>query len=70
MFEVTLAPPFLSLVCLQLVHFLHQLLLGVLYRMQYFNEEVSIVSGIPFLLLWPNPHSISTLRLIGLVQHG
>ena len=69
-FEVMLAPIFLCLVLLQLAHFLHQLLLGILYKLQYFNEEVSIVNGIPLLLLWPSPLSISTLCLIGLVRHG
>ena len=70
MLGVMLASFFLSLVCLQLVHFLHQLLLGMLYELQYFNKEFSIVSGVPLLLLWPKLCSISTLCLIGLVWRG
>ena len=70
MLGVIWAPLFLSLVRLQLAHFLHQLLLGMLYGLQYFNEEASIVGKIPLLLLWPCPHSISTLCLIGLVRRG
>ena len=65
-----LVPLFFSHVYVSLAHFIHQLLLGMLYRLQYFNEEVSIVSGIHLLLLWPTPRSISTLCLIGLVQRG
>jgi len=42
----------------------------MLYELQYFNEEVSIVNGIPLLLLWPSPRSIGTLCLVGLVWCG
>ena len=70
MLGVMLAPLFLILFHLQLPHFLHQLLLRMLYRLQHLNKEVSIVSRIPLLLLWPSPRSIATLCLIGLVRHG
>ena len=51
MLGVMLASFFLSLVHLQLVSFLHHLLLGMLYGLQHFNKEVSIVNGDPLLLL-------------------
>ena len=42
----------------------------MLYWLQHLNKEVSIVSEISSLLLWPNLHSISTFCLIRLVRRG
>ena len=70
MLWVILASFLFSLVRLQLANLFHQLLLGMLHRLQYLNKEVGIVNANSLLLLWHNPRSINTFHLIRLVRHG